>query len=1302
MSTPWTVLVIADTQEQANPYSHQLQQDGTVAYNILLEPYNSAASFLPQTLSVDGILLGLSWSQSDSLALLRQLKAQMGDRCPPIVIVDSGNTKTAVQAIKHGAADYLVRDQTTPDDLRLAMRSAIENAELRQALHRSQAQFQTSVENMLDCFGIFSALRDGAGQIVDFRIDYLNGAACDSNQMPRSMQIGRGLCEVLPGHRESGLFEEYCRVVETGEPLVKDSLIYDDAYGDRRLIRAFDLRATRLNDGFVASWRDVTERCQIEHDLQRALSALQASQQQSRDLAEAMPQIVWTADAAGAVNYWNQRWYDYTGLGEAESFGLAGVQAVQADQRQRTLDAWSQAIASGETFEIEHQIRGREGEYRWFINRAVPTQNSQGQITGWIGTITDIDGQKQTEIALQQQQNRLNLAMKAAKMGSWDWNIQAGQVHWSTNLEHLFGMAAGSFDGRLETVKAMIHPEDLPKVEQAIDRAVYGRDDYNIEFRFIKPDGTVCWVLSMGRVFYDASDTPLMMAGIDRDISARKAVEAALRLSEERYRTLFESMHEGFCVVEMLFDQHDVPIDYRFLEVNAVFEQQTGLVNAVGQTARQLLPDLEPHWFEIYGRVALTGEPARFENGSVVMRRWFEVSAFRIGPPEGRTVAILFKEVSERKQAELSLQESEARFRTLADNIAPLAWMANELGWIFWYNQRWFDYTGTTLEAMQGDGWRAVHHPDHVDRVVEKINRCFQTGEIWEDSFPLRGRDGDYRWFLSRAIPVRDEQGNVFRWLGTNTDITDRQLAENALRQSEERYRYLVETIPQLVWTASSDGTLLDVNERWVAFTGLTLEQARAAGWEQIVHPDDLTEMGQRWSAAVSLGTPYQAEGRIRRADGTYHWHLHQAIPQQNEQGQITKWFGTATDIEVQKQLEHDRDRLLQQEQGARHAAERANRIKDEFLAILSHELRSPLNPILGWAKLLQMHKLDEAKTAAGLATIERNAKLQAQLIDDLLDVAKILRGKLSLTMAAVDLAAVVEAAIDTVRPMVAAKAIGLNAVLPNIGQVSGDAARLQQVVWNLLSNAIKFSPTNGQVEIRLTEVDGSAEITVRDWGKGINPDFLPYMFESFRQEDGSTTRTYGGLGLGLAIVRELVEAHRGLVTAESPGEQLGATFTVRLPLIQGVPTALSVDELPAPALDLTGTRVLAVDDDPDSRELLTTILTQYGAEVLTVTSAAAVLENLSSFQPDVLVSDIGMPNVDGYSLLRQIRALPPAQGGQTPAVALTAYAREDDRRRAIASGFQHHVTKPLEPKRLVQAVITLTRQRPTLAPGPE
>ncbi len=406
----------------------------------------------------------------------------------------------------------------------------------------------------------------------------------------------------------------------------------------------------------------------------------------------------------------------------------------------------------------------------------------------------------------------------------------------------------------------------------------------------------------------------------------------------------------------------------------------------------------------------------------------------------------------------------------------------------------------------------------------------------------------------------------------------------------------------------------------------------------------------------------------------------------------MVKWFGTCTDIHDQKELEVERNRLLAQEQAARAEAERANRIKDEFLAVLSHELRSPLNPILGWTKLLQTRKFSETKTAQALATIERNAKLQTQLIDDLLDVAKILRGKLSIDTSPVNLAFVIESAIDTVRTAAVAKSITLYPILPNIGQVCGDDNRLQQIVWNLLSNAIKFTPNGGRVEIRLEQVDEQAHIIVRDSGKGINPDFLPYIFESFRQEDVSVTRKYGGLGLGLAIVRQLVEAHGGSIMADSLGEGLGATFTVQLPLLNVEPEIKQPDVLPQPALELTGIRVLAVDDDADARELLTVLLAEYGAEVLTVASAAQVLANLESFQPDVLVSDIGMPGVDGYTLIQQIRTLTPDKGGHIPAIALTAYARVEDSQRAITSGYQRHVIKPLDPEELVQAVVALKK----------
>ncbi|MBD6619819.1 response regulator [Komarekiella sp. 'clone 1'] len=373
-----------------------------------------------------------------------------------------------------------------------------------------------------------------------------------------------------------------------------------------------------------------------------------------------------------------------------------------------------------------------------------------------------------------------------------------------------------------------------------------------------------------------------------------------------------------------------------------------------------------------------------------------------------------------------------------------------------------------------------------------------------------------------------------------------------------------------------------------------------------------------------------------------------------------------------------------------------ANRIKDEFLAVLSHEIRTPLNPILGWAKLLRSNKLDQKKTAFALETIERNALLQTKLIEDLLDISRILRGKLSLNVCPVDLATIVRAAMETVRLSAEVKSIQIHSELDStVGQVFGDSGRLQQVVWNLLSNAIKFTPEGGQVEVYLKPIGSQAQIQITDTGKGISLDFLPYVFDTFRQADSATTRKFGGLGLGLAIVRYLVEMHGGTVSAESLGEGQGATFIVNLPMIV-TDSLVSSEESNTTAAYPSGfdnLQILAVDDDPDSLELVTFILEGCGATVRAVSSAAEVLAALAQSRPDLLVSDIGMPEMDGYMLLRQVRLLPPEQGGQIPAIALTAYAGEGNEQQAISAGFQAHISKPIDPAQLIATIANLVQE---------
>ena len=397
----------------------------------------------------------------------------------------------------------------------------------------------------------------------------------------------------------------------------------------------------------------------------------------------------------------------------------------------------------------------------------------------------------------------------------------------------------------------------------------------------------------------------------------------------------------------------------------------------------------------------------------------------------------------------------------------------------------------------------------------------------------------------------------------------------------------------------------------------------------------------------------------------------------------------------------HIRDDLLRREHIGREQAESANRAKDEFLATVSHELRTPLNAILGWAHMLRANKLDQTTQNRALETIERNAKSQAQLIEDILDVSRIVTGKLRLEVRPVELAPVVDAAIDAVRPAADAKGILIETILdPRAGPVSGDPNRLQQIVWNLASNAVKFTGKGGRVQIHLQRAHSYVEIVMSDTGQGISPEFLPYVFDRFRQADATSTRRHGGLGLGLAIVRHLVEMHGGTVLASSPGDGMGATFTVKLPLIVSRPdrrepervhptAAGSISLEPSPRLD--GVNVMVVDDEPDTREMLRIMIGQLGAEVRSCASSDEAMSLLSEWNPDVIVSDIEMPGEDGYELIRKVRRSELDHGSRkVPAVALTAYGRVEDRLRALSAGYQMHIAKPAEPAELAAVIASL------------
>ena len=526
-------------------------------------------------------------------------------------------------------------------------------------------------------------------------------------------------------------------------------------------------------------------------------------------------------------------------------------------------------------------------------------------------------------------------------------------------------------------------------------------------------------------------------------------------------------------------------------------------------------------------------------------------------------------------------------------------------------------------------------------------------------------------------------------------------------RKSETRFRALTDSMPQCVWAARKDGEVYYCNRVWTEYAG----PDAGMSFFDAVPDDELEEVRNAWREAVRGGPPLDREQRLRRHDGQYRWHLCRVVPERDEHGAVVGWIATATDIDQQKRIEQSNAGLLLSEQEARRSAEVANRTKDEFLATVSHELRTPLNAILGWTRMLRTGAVEEKALSRALETIERNARAQTQLIEDILDVSRIIAGKLRVDIRRINLHGVVRAAMEAVRPAADAKGVELLANLsPDAAEFVGDPDRLQQVSWNLVANSIKFTPKGGRVQIDVSRENSEVKLVVTDTGSGIPRDFLPHVFDRFRQADSSITRTQGGLGLGLAIVRHLVDAHGGTVEAHSDGPGTGTRMTVRLPVRAVAPSEAADaaaepngahDEGPPPAQLLSGLAVLVVDDEADARELVTAVLTSYGAVVRTAASVEEALRLLRAQAPDVLISDIGLPSEDGYALIRRVRALGADAGGNVPAAALTAYASVEDHRRALAAGFQVHVTKPIEPADLAMLVASLAG-RGAKEPGPE
>ena len=799
------------------------------------------------------------------------------------------------------------------------------------------------------------------------------------------------------------------------------------------------------------------------------------------------------------------------------------------------------------------------------------------------------------------------------------------------------------------------------------------------------------------------TDVAVSLQQLKQEIAQRQQIEVSLRESEERLRLALDASQMGLWDWNIVTNQviwsenHEVLFGLLPGSFEGTYE---AFLKCVYREDRQSVMQVIAHALR---------QKTDYNNEYRIVRldqsvHWISAKGKFIYDDQGQAVRMIgvCMETTVCKQAEESTRELTTQVQEQANILNAI--LTASVDHIYIFNRRgcyqYVSRDGATLLGLKpqdiiGKTLQELDLPtDLVEQVDNQRQAVMKTGQPIKDECEYLTADGvHYYEYILTAL--RNSNQTIEGVISVYHDITEHKRAEKSLRESEARFRRLFESnlIGVAFWNV--DGFIIDANDAFLQLAGYTRDQFATLdriNWRELtsVEYKDLDDRALLEVQTTGVSRIYEKEYLHRNGKRVP---IVLGIALLNDSKDNCVAF--VLDITDRKSAEKECDRLLEREKTARQQAEIANKIKNEFLGVLSHELRTPLNSVLGWSKMLRTRKFDEKTTNHALETIERNAKLQTQLIEDLLDVSHILQGKLNLNICPVSLVMVVEAALKTVQLAAQAKSIQIQTIFaPTLGQVIGDPNRLQQVVWNLLSNAVKFTPTGGRVEIRLMEAANQAQIQVSDTGKGISPDFLSYVFDYFRQADGTTTRTFGGLGLGLAIVRKVVEMHGGKVQAESPGEGSGATFTVELPLLVRSEDVRyeenqSLDSEPESSL-LSNTQVLVVDDEPDIRDLITFILQDYGVEVTAVSSAQEALQALSESIPDVLISDIGMPKTDGYMLMREVRARSPQQGGRVPAIALTAYAGEMNQQQALAAGFQIHISKPVDPDALVKAIADL------------
>jgi PAS domain S-box-containing protein len=960
----------------------------------------------------------------------------------------------------------------------------------------------------------------------DYVVELVNDEALAVWRRKREEVMGKPLLQAMPELLGQGIEELLDGVYKTGNSFSESERPVQilTANGLEETFISFNYQALLNLEGvpeaILAVGMNVTE-------FVKARVEVEESEEKLRSIVENAPFPIGVyLGREMRIMLANDSLLDTWGKGK-DVIGKLYAEVLPELHNQQVFEQLETVFNTGKPFHARHQqldlFVDNKVQTFYFNYSFTPLFNLAGEVYGIINTAADVTDLINAIQKTEKNEEQLRIALMGGELGTFDYYPSENKLLWSAKTKEYFGLSPDA-DVNYETYLKAIHEEDktgsLAPTESSFPTDENGL--YELTYRVVGiEDGKLRWLRSKGKATYNEEGVPVRFTGVVQEITKLKEAEAETQKLIDILEASREFVYLANTNYELIYVN---PAGLKMMGwesfkgrsiLDFVYAEDTGL-------AKKLLPLLlEKGFFH---------HEIRFVNEQTGRPFWLQWNGFAI---ENHTLqevvafASVSPDITERKIAEEALKESEERFRTMADNISHLAWVAHANGDIFWYNKKWYEYTGTTFEEMKGWGWKSVHNPDKLPAVLKKWTRAIEEGVPFEMVFPLRGADGTYREFLTRGVPIKNEAGEIFQWFGTNTDITERIRIEQELKESEARFRMFADSMPQIVWAADGSGNLTYINKAFYNYSGLSASDDIEKEWLEIIHPEDREETVKQWDESVKSGREFAMEHRFKNRFGEYRWQLTRAVPIQDTEGHVQTWVATSTDVQEIKELD------LQ---------------KDQFISIASHELKTPVTSIKGYVQILESiySESEDAFLKKSLAAADKQIIKLTNLISDLLDMSKLKLGNLHLAKESFNMNELIEEVVEEIR--LVKQDYKIEVSLGTNANVFADRERIAQVLVNFLTNAIKYSPKNKLIKVKSSVKGNHLTVVVKDQGIGIKKQNQERIFERFYRVEGTSEKTYPGFGIGLFISSEIIQRHNGKIGVKSvPGK--GSEFFFTLPI---------------------------------------------------------------------------------------------------------------------------------------------------------